>query len=158
MSDGKATKKDLATAPPPFDPEEYARESESMVVGKPVASPSMKPTMPPDPFYQELRESCSDHMPVAEIVDDGSDWQSEVRVLSTAPLPRDMPPFEAVPYLAMQADDLAWFELGPDARRILALIDGCNCVGVVLTKSPAGVDETGRVLAELLNLGVIELR
>jgi hypothetical protein len=156
MSDRKAKKEHLPTAPPPFDPEEFARESESMVVGKPTAS--MHPTMPPEPFYQELRESCSDSMEAAEPSPDSYDFQSEVRVLSSAPLPRDIPSLDSVPFIAMQADDLAWFDLPADAKSVLALVDGSNSVGTIVTKSRLGPDETCQLLRELLNLAILDVR
>ena len=155
MSDGKAHR-ELETIPPPFDPEEYAKDSESMIVGKPTAS--MKPTMPPEPFYNDLRESCSDRMVAADPAPDSLDFQSEVRVLSSAPLPRDIPSLDAVPFLAMQTDDLAWFDLGADSKSVLSLVDGCTPIGLILTRSPLSADDTCQIVRELLGLGIIEVR
>ena len=157
MSDGKAHKGQLETVPPPFDPEEYARDSESMIIANPVTA-SMKPTMPPEPFYEDLRESCSDQMEVAEAAPDSVDFQSEVRVLSSAPLPGDIPSLDAVPFIAMQTDDLAWFDLGADSKSVLSLVDGCTPIGLILTRSPLAADDTCQIVRELLGLGIIEVR
>ena len=152
----KAKKEHLATTPPPWNPEEFERDSESMIVGRP--SPSMRPTAPPEATYNALRESCSENMLAALPSGDGPDWQSEVRVQSSAPLPRDIPSLDSVPYVSMLADDLAWFDLGPDAKLVLGLVDGCSPVGAILTTSPLGPDETCVYLRELMNVGVIKLR
>ena len=110
----------VPTVVPPFDPSEYARDSESMTVAT-AARVSDVPTIPPDSDYADLRESCSTNM----------------RAAAPAPIPRELTdeethrratrafvtPLAAVPVLLVAREDCAWFDLGADASALLHAVD-----------------------------------
>jgi len=96
----------ISTAPPPFDPEEYARSSESMLAAEAHIEPQrmlLRPTAPPDATYEDLRDSCSEPMPAADPIEPSSDadgLRSDARVTSDVPAkahPTELPVVESIP-------------------------------------------------------------
>jgi hypothetical protein len=93
----------ISTAPPPFDPEEYARSSESILAAEPHLESQrvlLRPTAPPDPTYEELRDSCSEPMPAADPVGSTSDIHG---LRSDTPPTSDVP--SKAPLTELPADD-----------------------------------------------------
>jgi hypothetical protein len=155
------SRENLETVPPPFDPDQYARESESTMATSP---PSQKPTSPPEPFYAELRESCSStHMPAAAPVDPEEapsppsvDWTSEVRVAEKPTGPVSYPTLDAVPRLVVSAEDLSWFDLDPEARAIVDRVNGARTIAEIADGMATPALEVRLLLQELQEAGAIE--
>lgn len=91
------------TVRPPFDPEEYARESESRLRIADVVPP---PARTPVPF---------DAPP-------GSESGTRLTAATGAPSPED------VPYRVMAQEDLEWFDLDRDAVALLERVNGLRAI------------------------------
>jgi hypothetical protein len=119
---------DPTTVRPPFDPEAFARESETNIrTSLPVAesSPppaSARPTVPPPPG-----------LPVYSAAVGGS----------------------AVPVLVLSRDDLEWFDLSPVAREVLALVNGEDTIGAICARSGLALDDVVETLEDLARDGVV---
>jgi hypothetical protein len=166
---GRVGGDDLAssTLPPPFDPEEYARESESTMVAPPAAAYTQRPTAPPDAAYDELRESCSTQMVAAKPLElpyegGAGDWQSEVRVVSTPPAADlgddELPPLESVPVLAVAQEDLAWFDLDAETNALVKKVNGRDSIAKIAAASKVQPADAQQIFQELAKVGAIELR
>jgi hypothetical protein len=162
---GKSEPPPPSTVPPPFDPDEYARESESMIVPAPaISSYSMHPTVPPEADYEALRESCSTQMVAAAPVpfpsEDAVDAQSEVRVVSRPPSAPDddLPSLDSVPVLAVAPEDLAWFDLDVDTSALLAKVNGKDSIKKIAAKSTIAPFDVQLIFYELAKVGAVELR
>jgi hypothetical protein len=108
---------DRATVRPPFDPQDFAKQSERMTVRPDADTPSEVPEIATPSIVVEA-------LPMQET---------------------------SVPKLAVSLDDLAWFDLSPDARRMLEFIDGassleiiCIRMGLPLTEGMDAVDVLAR--------------
>jgi hypothetical protein len=80
LSGDKTSRKGPSTAPPPFDPEEYARDSETALQSAQALRRTTQKLVPP-PLHKRVR-------------------------------------------LAVPLEDLAWFELSPEALELAQWIDG----------------------------------
>lgn len=150
------------TAPPPFDPEDFARQSESMLVASPTHS--LLPTVPPNSSYNELRESCSAHMLAAKAITPPSQdaMQSEVRALSSSPASLDasrvLPSSDSVPRLAVAAEDLEWFGLDSEAIALLAKVNGADSIETIAASCTVDMPDAQEIFYELEKAGAVELR
>jgi hypothetical protein len=164
------------TAKPPFDPDDFARDSESLMAAVPftsdafavesafdaesgtVALPksaSEHPTNPPDSSYQALKESCGTikaarpaRMP-REIVDEES-HRKATRAFVT--------PLAAVPTLIVADADREWFDLAADAQRFMDSIDGQTTLARLAEQCGMAPSRALEVVAQLVNEHIIELR
>jgi hypothetical protein len=113
------------TVRPPFDPEEFARKSESSIRvndGATPPPPSAKPTAPPPPG-----------IPVYAAASGG----------------------DAIPLLVVSRDDLEWFELTPKARAMLAHVDGQHTVAAICSSTGLQLGDALEALEELAREGLV---
>jgi len=90
------------TVRPPFDPEEFARESESRLRIAHVAAPLI----------------ADDEVPPSS--------QSATRL--TAAARETLPAPDAVPFRAMAMEDLEWFDLDGEAKALLERVNGVRTI------------------------------
>jgi len=145
------------TERPPFDPEEFARASEDHLV---ALDPPEATTVPPEPFYEELRDSCSlKAVAVAhpdEPMPDSTDWQSDVRVARAASPAESLPSLQAIPKLAVSRADLPWFELGANAAAVVYAINEKDTVEEIAAACGIPAADAQRLLVALAADGVVE--
>ncbi len=94
------------TVRPPFDPEEFARDSES-------------------------RLRIADVVPVDVTFDDSEpppSSQSATRLTAAGASRGSAPPPDAVPYRVMAPEDVEWFELDSDASALLDRVNGVKTI------------------------------
>lgn len=121
------------TVRPPFDPEQFARESDSRIRIE-EDPPSTRPTAPPPPgLPQYARE--------------------EGALRSSASMGSDV-----VPSLAIAREDLAWFELPRLARDLLGHIDGRSTLAVVCARGGFVIEAATAACNELERQGIVTLR
>jgi hypothetical protein len=125
----------IATVRPPFDPEAFARESDSKVRVEtdPV---SARPTAPPPPGIPQYAPGLS-----------SGTMHSLGSVTS-----------DAIPTLAVARDDLEWFELPAFTRDLLHLVDGHEPIAAICLRGGIALDRAMAAFHELVNDGVITLR
>jgi hypothetical protein len=125
---------------PPFDPGEFARESERM-----LAAPSLATVRPPEGFENVLT-SLSELQPDAGSVPD----VPEGEVGSDA---RDAIGTDAVPFMAMSREELAWIDLEPDAVKLLACVNGVSPLDAVCAATGITTEVGASVLLDLAGQG-----
>lgn len=119
---------DPTTVRPPFDPEAFARESETNIrtnLRVPDSSPppaSTRPTVPPPPG-----------LPVYTAAVGGA----------------------AVPVLGVSRDDLEWFDLSPAARDVLGHVNGEDSIETICTRSGLRLNDVVDLLEGLARDGVV---
>jgi hypothetical protein len=119
------------TVPPPFDPEEFARESESkMRMAKPAPEPNV--------MDSQVRLATS-----------ASTEQKYWRALGDP---------ERVPLIKMRPNELRSLPLDPMAGFILSQIDGVSTVEMILDVSGMPKEKTLSILCDLVKRGVIDVR
>ena len=110
---------------------------------------------------KQVREGRAPSAPDIEIsVQYLDDPPTAVRNQSTVrPAPRsiDGATLEAVPVIAVTKEDLAWFELDPDAYAVLAVIDGMTSIEEVVAMVAFHPERTLQILRELEAQRVIAL-
>jgi hypothetical protein len=142
MSNRSGRAHDRPTQQPPFDPEVFARESESQVEAAPV---SKRPTVPPLPSYTNLRDSCREFLAL------------EPTTSETAERTKT-PTLSAVVDLLASMDDLEWFNLDTRARAIVTLIDGELIVEEILAVTHIDIDTGMAILAGMAHDGIVSFR
>ena len=96
------------TVRPPFNPEEFARDSESRLrIADVVPLPSDD-----DELHNDLPPSS----------------QSETRLTAAGASRGSAPPPDAVPYRVMAPEDVEWFELDHDALSLLNRVNGLKTI------------------------------
>jgi hypothetical protein len=63
----------------------------------------------------------------------------------------------AVPSLAVARDDLAWFDLAPRARELLAYIDGETTIEAICTQASLDAPEALPLFCDLIRDGILTL-
>jgi len=125
-----------ATVRPPFDPETFARESDSRVAIRDDQSPSARPTAPPPAGVPQYRaEMASGTMP---------------SLASVGP--------DAVPQLVIAREDLEWFDLPKVARAVLVHVDGLAPVGTIGPRAGLALDAATAAFHDLERDGIVTLR
>jgi hypothetical protein len=119
--------RELDTVRPPFDPEEFARESDSM-----IRIEAARATAPPPPMSEYANGGTSGTIAAFAAV---------------AP--------EIVPLLDVAKDDLEWFDLQPVARALLGHVDGRTSVETIAERTNVPIDQAMSVLHELAREGVL---
>lgn len=123
------------TVRPPFDPEAYARESETSIRLDTVP-PSNRPTAPPPPGVPQYQAGIT-----------SGTMQSLGSVTS-----------DAVPMLAVAREDLEWFDLAQPVRTLLALVDGVVPIAGLALRAGVAVDGAMASFHELARDGIVTLR
>ncbi len=118
--------RELETVRPPFDPEEFARESDSLIRIEAAA------TMPPP--------AMSDH--------GGAGTSGTIAAFATVGP-------EVVPLLDIARDDLEWFDLQPVARALLRHVDGRTSVASIAERANVSTNQAMAVLHELAREGIL---
>jgi hypothetical protein len=128
------------TEQPPFDPDEFARTSELRLE---VAVALKQSTAPPPSAHGRLRDSCKD-----------------LRLNPPVPGERrtKTPTLGAVAVLLVSREDLAWFDLEPQARTLADLVDGEMIVEEILAIAHTDVDRGIAVFRQLAAQSVVEFR
>ncbi len=138
------------TERPPFDLEEYVRDSEARLqIAPPAKLPANSPsTQPPPPEHASLLDSCK-QLPVAPGDGDEADGSSPLD-------PRRVTPnLDAVAVLLLTADDLEWLELDAEARAFIALVDDQRIVEEILTLTKTDVVRGIAIFERLAAEGVV---
>jgi hypothetical protein len=124
------------TVRPPFDPEKFARESDSnlrileeeagtRVTQERRAPASSRPTVPPPP-------GLPGYEPVIGV--------------------------DGVPELVVAREDLEWFDLTPEARSLLQHVDGESAVQAICDKMHLPADDVIAQLERLAGEGLVSWR
>ena len=110
---------------------------------------------------KQVREGRAPSAPDIQVsVEYLDDPPTAVRNQSTVrPAPRSIEgaALEAVPVIAVTKEDLAWFELDPDAHAVLAVIDGMTNIEEVIAMVAFAPERTLQILRELEKQRVIAL-
>ena len=142
------------TVTPPFDPSEYARDSESMMVAT-AATTSEVPTIPPNSDYGELRESCSTNMraarpvPMPRELTDEETHRRATRAFVT--------PLAAVPVLLVAREDCEWFDLGADALTLLHAVDDITPLDALAESCGLSPTRALEIVGHLVKERIVEL-
>ena len=124
-----------ATVRPPFDPEEFARESDSKI--RVEADPaSARPTAPPPPGLPQYQPGVTSGT-MHSLGSVGSD---------------------TIPSLAVARDDLEWFELPKLARSLLGHVDATATIGAIASAAGVPLDAAMAAFHQLERDGLVTLR
>jgi hypothetical protein len=134
---------DRTTVRPPFDPEQFARETDSMIDDE-EDPPSGRPTAPPPPGLPQYASGVMPH--VAPSLASGT-----MPALGTLDS-------EAVPSLAVAREDLEWFELPTLARELLRHVDGRTPLSTLCASAGLAFDAAMAACHELDRQGLVILR
>lgn len=135
------------TLRPPFDPEAFARESESGL-HETVPASSLRPT--PRAFQRP-------EVPPLE-------WGTTRAPLPSAPElderaascdALDALGADAVPVLAVPQEELEWVALPAEASRLLAHVDGLRSIEVVCTMANVAAEDGATILLDLVDQGIV---
>jgi hypothetical protein len=129
---------------PPFDPGEFARESERMLAAAEVVS---LPTVRPPEGYESAHG-----LPIAFPVDAGSVPDVEAETSD------DALGMDTVPFVSMSRDDLGWVDIEPEAAKLLGHVDGVASIEVICKAAGISPDEGAALLLDLAELSVIGFR
>ncbi len=130
--------REATTVRPPFDPETFARESDSNM--------------------RVLEESG--RAPAERPRDHGAGVFSR----PTVPPPPGVPSYaaiigvEGIPELVVAREDLEWFDLSPEARTLLQHVDGENAVAVICDKVHLPENDVISELERLAGEGLVSWR
>jgi hypothetical protein len=130
------------TVRPPFDPEAFALESDTKLRTT-EAPASVRPTLSP----LAARARSDAHVVTAP--------RARVPSLEIGP---DSALLDAVPALVVAREDLEWFDLSPEARKVAALVDGLKNVETLCARTSFDADRVRCLLLELAQHGVVSLR
>jgi hypothetical protein len=130
VSSRRRSRQDRETCRPPFDPEAFARESDSQLLEADEAP--TKPSLEPKRLSSGLRAAVS--------------------------LPAEPSGADEVPVLVVSRDDIAWFHLDKRALALVHAIDGVSTMAEVVSASRLGPDDAFAGFEQLLCERVIELR
>jgi hypothetical protein len=140
-----------STARPPFDPTNFARESDARIRAAAAAPASSLPTVrPPEgsadilASLKEMRASDAGSIPDVQEVDANG--------------ARDALGPEAIPFVAVSTADLAWFDLGPEAARLLAHVNGVSSLEAICATAGITADDAASLLLDLAEQGVVSFR
>jgi hypothetical protein len=114
------------TLRPPFDPEEFARQSECTTVPPPAGLPQCDPG------------NTSGTIETIGSLD------------AVASLDADM-----VPALLVAREDLDWFDVSPLARQLLRDVDGSLSLGEICARSGQPLDDAIRAFEQLVRDGLV---
>jgi hypothetical protein len=145
-SEGHATER--PTVRPPFDPETFARESESGL--HEAASPTVPPPTPrvlhrPEAPALELTPSSRFRAPSSPDIEEPPTGADALSALG----------LHTVPLLGVARDELEWVVLSGDADRVLAYVDGTRTLEKVAASAGMSTEDVAAVLLDLADQGVV---
>jgi hypothetical protein len=109
------------TVRPPFDPQDFAKQSERLTVRPDADTPSETPEIGSPSMVVEL-------LPAQET---------------------------SIPRLAVGHEDLEWFDLSPNARRILEFIDGAASLEVICIRMSLPLTDGVDAIDALTREGIV---
>jgi hypothetical protein len=132
MSDqgGKVDEPQPTTVKPPFDPEQFAKESDSKIRSE--SEPRIH----------------RDSQPASE----------RPTISPPSPMPIAVAQISDVPVLAIAREDLEWFELSAPARNLLRQVNGRDTVGALASLFHQKPDELLEQLEALAREGLVTWR
>jgi hypothetical protein len=119
------------TARPPFDPEVFAKESDTAITGR---RPEIDSDMPTNP-RANVGRLLANLAPAAGQIS-----------------------LEQVPFVVMAREDVAWFGLDDRAAELLSRINGTTTVQGLLASGEFIVTDAFRILGDLARDGIIAFR
>jgi hypothetical protein len=123
------------TVRPPFDPDEFARESDSKMRAE-TDPASARPTAPPPPGLPQYQAGLTSGTMHA-LASVGSD---------------------AVPSLAVAREDLEWFALPTPTRTLLERVDGTRTIAALGADAGMALDAAMAAFHQLERDGLVTLR
>jgi hypothetical protein len=120
---------DQATVRPPFDPAEFARQSEMS-------------TVPPPAHVPELPDQDP------EVTSSSSETTLEVLFVDG----------DTIATLAVAREDLDWFDLSPTIRDLLRHVDGEALLSQVCARASQPLEESITLVEQLVRDGVVSCR
>jgi hypothetical protein len=126
----------ISTVRPPFDPLQFARDSERKVRISETDPPSTRPTAPPPPGMPQYQAGLT-----------SGTMQSLANVGA-----------DTVPQLAITPEDLEWFDLPEPTALLLVLIDGVSNIGSLSQRADVALDVAMATFHELARDGIVTLR
>lgn len=135
------------TVRPPFDPEAFARESESGL-HEAVPASSLRPTMRPfhRPEVPPLEWGATrTPLPSTPELDEPAASCDALDALGA----------DAVPILAVSREGLEWVVLATDASRLLAHVDGARSLEVVSAMANIATEDGAAILLDLGDQGIV---
>jgi hypothetical protein len=141
------------TVRPPFDPETFARESESGL--HETAAPTAPPPTPrvlqrPEAPLLELTPSSRGRSPSAPDTDSPDIEEPTAGDDALSALGR-----YTVPVLGVSRDELQWVVLSADADRLLGCVDGTRTLEKVAMLARMSPEDVAAVLLDLADQGVV---
>lgn len=139
------------TVRPPFDPAEFARESDAKMRGA-TEAPALEPLAMGSPAgLAPLVTLLNEALDVAGSTPD----VQEVETLGGA---QDALGKDAVPFLSVSREDVAWLDLEPDAAKLLARVNGISSLESICAKVSMLEEEGAALLLDLAERGVVGFR
>jgi len=126
------------TRRPPFDPSEFARESEAKFRTASEAPTSSKPTVRPAPTH-------------AGSIPDVQEVEGKVGA-------RDVLGGEAIAVLVVSREDVDWFKLSYEATKLLAFVDGVRSLEAICAMASVRVEDGAVALLDLAEQGIVRFR
>jgi hypothetical protein len=123
----------------PFDPVEFARESEAKLLAATEVPASNKPTAPPPAI------------PPMGSIPDVQEVEGKVGA-------RDALGADAIAVLMVARDDVDWFGLSHDATKLLAFVDGVRSLETICAMASVRVEDGAAALLELAEQGMVRFR
>ena len=127
------------TRRPPFDPAEFARESEARLLAATEAPASNKPTAPPP------------GIPPGGSIPDVQEVEAKVGA-------RDALGADAIAVLTVARDDVDWFRLSHAATKLLAFVDGVRSLETICAMASVTVEDGAAALLDLADQGMVRFR
>jgi hypothetical protein len=140
----EAARNDRPTIAPPFDPEAFARDSESRLSTAPPpqsSAPTVRGGAP---------ERTSEMRPIAAS-------GPELEEAGVGDL-RDALGDDTVPVVIASPDELGWLDLPPEAERLLAHINGVSTFERICAKANVTSEEGAFIVLDLAEQGIISFR
>ena len=82
----------------------------------------------------------------------------DVQEVDTNSGARDALGADAVPFVVVSREDLAWFDLGPEEVKLLAYVNGVSSLEAVCATASITVEDGTSLLLDLAERGVISFR
>ena len=139
------------TVRPPFDPAEFARESDAKMRVA-TEAPALEPLAMGSPAgLAPLVTLLNEALDVAGSTPD-------VREIETLSGAQDALGNDAVPFLSVSHEDLARFDLGCDTLKLLARVNGISSLESICARAGVQEEEGAALLLNLAELGVVGFR
>jgi hypothetical protein len=137
------------TARPSFDLAKFARESDARIRAATEAPISRMPTVRPPEGAADVLASSDEMRAVADSVPD---------VEAVATTARDALGTESVPFVVASRQDLARFDLTPEARRLLSHVNGIASLEAICGNANITAEEGASLVLDLAAEGIVGFR